>query len=100
MWRTSPDGIDLDHLCRNRRCINVAHLEPVTRKQNMERTPIALATHCLNGHEFTAETTYVKSNGCRSCRVCNTERQRALREANRPRYNAYSQTYRDKRRAK
>jgi hypothetical protein len=65
-----PDGFDLDHLCRNRLCIKVAHLEPVTRKQNMERTPVALAGRCVRGHEFTPRNTRIKSNGCRACRRC------------------------------
>ena len=32
-----PNGMDLDHLCRNRRCCNVLHLEPVTRRENLAR---------------------------------------------------------------
>jgi len=32
-----PEGLDLDHLCRNRACVNVAHLEPVTRSTNLKR---------------------------------------------------------------
>jgi len=82
-----PPGMELDHLCRNRICVNVAHLEPVTRKQNMERTPIAQADACAHGHLFTPENTYVKSNGCRSCRTCNAARQQALRDDGRDWYS-------------
>lgn len=38
-----PDGLDLDHLCRNRMCVNPAHLEPVTRRENLRRSPLL---HC------------------------------------------------------
>lgn len=93
--REIPAGLDLDHLCRNRLCINVAHLEPVTRKTNMERTPLAMSTVCKHGHEMTAANTYVKSNGCRSCRACNADRQQALRDAGR---DWYSKTQRKERR--
>ena len=72
-----PDGHDLDHLCRNRRCVNVAHLEPVTHKVNVLRgtSPSAAharKTHCINGHEFTPENTYNRPDKpwTRACRAC------------------------------
>ena len=70
-----PDGLELDHLCRVRRCVNPGHLEPVTHRENALRglgpsAGNATATHCIHGHPFDADNTYVKSNGHRFCKVC------------------------------
>lgn len=69
-----PEGMDLDHLCRTRICCNPDHLEPVTRSENLRRSPLmdrrSANTHCLRGHEFTAENTMIRPNGWRSCREC------------------------------
>lgn len=70
-----PDGLQLDHLCRNRACCNPAHLEPVTSRENTLRgtnqvARQAAATHCVHGHEFTPENTYVEPGGRRKCRTC------------------------------
>jgi hypothetical protein len=71
-----PDGLVLDHLCRNTRCINPHHLEPVTVRENTLRSPIALSainarkTHCPAGHEYSPENTYLRANGHRACRAC------------------------------
>ena len=70
-----PDGLELDHLCRVRRCVNPEHLEPVTRSENLRRSPVTFAgrnarkTHCIRGHEFTPENTLVTRNG-RNCIRC------------------------------
>lgn len=57
-----PAGLDLDHLCRVRSCVNPDHLEPVTRAVNLNRgiknrAALHAKTHCPNGHEYTADNT-------------------------------------------
>ncbi|MGV9540875.1 HNH endonuclease signature motif containing protein [Nocardia beijingensis] len=66
-----PKNLELDHLCRNIACVNPDHLEPVTRKENIRRR-FALMTHCVRGHKFTPENTYLRAGtGHRQCRACN-----------------------------
>lgn len=76
-----PDGLDIDHLCRNRKCVNPEHLEPVTRSENLRRSPLMGAaslakTHCPGGHEYSGDNTRVNKSGSRSCRVCERARNR------------------------
>jgi len=70
-----PTGLQTDHLCRNRACINPAHLELVTNKENVLRGEGVTAenhrkTHCQYGHPFDAANTRITSRGRRQCRTC------------------------------
>lgn len=73
-----PDTLTLDHLCRNRWCVNPVHLEIVTRGENVLRgvsisTHFKNRTHCNYGHEFTPQNTYWhKQRNGKSCRECAT----------------------------
>lgn len=71
-----PDGMTLDHLCKIKNCVNPAHLEVVTGKENTLRgtAPSAInarKTHCPQGHAF-SEYGYI-SIGARNCRLCKRE---------------------------
>lgn len=73
-----PEGLQLDHLCRVRPCVNPEHLEPVTPKTNCLRGfgPGGLnaqKTHCPRGHEYSDANTYVRTGRlpARGCRACN-----------------------------
>jgi HNH endonuclease len=69
-----PEGLDLDHKCRCRACINPSHLEPVTNKVNAQRGRAGAhnreKTECAKGHAFDSRNTGVRANGTRYCREC------------------------------
>jgi hypothetical protein len=64
-----PDGLEIDHLCRNRRCVNPAHLEPVTHAENRLR---ARSDRCKRGH-LLADGRPRSGHG-RVCRQCDAIR--------------------------
>lgn len=90
-----PEGLELDHLCKNRGCVNPDHLEPVTHQVNVARAkPNSVAlkamwaerhaeqTRCSKGHEFTEENTAWYRNR-RQCRTCNRDYRRQYNAARR-----------------
>lgn len=72
---TIPEGLQLDHLCRVRECVNPAHLEPVTQRENILRGEAPSAqnskkTHCPAGHPYDKANTHLRRGGGRGCRAC------------------------------
>lgn len=81
-----PRGLELDHICRVRRCVNPFHLRAVTHKENClesrVRSPFKLNADkikCHRGHPFTEENTYIYKDGRRDCRVCMRLRARSTK---------------------
>lgn len=100
-----PQGFDLDHLCRVRHCVNPAHLEAVTRSENvlrgslpqLRRDTAGTLTHCPQGHEYTDENRAIYAGRGRVHRMCRTcinarnntpERKAYMREYHRARVEA------------
>lgn len=83
-----PAGLDLDHLCRVPACVNPAHLEPVTHRENQRRGMArhflgleqSRKTHCPQGHPYDEANTY-RHNGRRYCRTCKVTKTREARRA-------------------
>ncbi len=81
-----PDGKQLDHLCRNRGCVNPAHLEPVSQAENMARGVCwdrnRRKTHCPAGHPYDAQNTLTRPGPhglTRRCAACHRDRERERR---------------------
>lgn len=84
-----PPGFTIDHLCRNRGCVNPDHLEPISALENVRRgfAPSmrnARKTHCKRGHQFTPDNTRYEGDGSRHCRTCEQQRVRGKTRAPRP----------------
>lgn len=81
-----PEGLELDHLCRNRACVRLAHLELVTPGINKSRQVgsrwRSTRTHCKQGHEWSAENTRLRRHAdgrtTRECRQCDRDRYERL----------------------
>ena len=80
-----PEGLDIDHRCRVRCCVNPQHLEAVSRQENLlrsERTFTGInarKTHCPRGHRYDALNTRVRVTGARQCRACADSAERRRR---------------------
>lgn len=76
-----PEGLVLDHLCKNPVCVNPDHLEPVTQSENAKRGGI-MKGYCRKGHLLTDENSYHRKTGSRECRICRDAAIARWREAN------------------
>lgn len=70
-----PDDCDIDHVCRQRACVNPDHLEAVSHQENMRRSDALMGinarkTHCKRGHELSGANLRINPNGSRQCRQC------------------------------
>ena len=79
-----PNGLELDHLCRNRKCVNPDHMEPVTGCVNTLRgtSPVAInaaKTHCKRGHPLEGANLLIQ-HGTRQCSACRSAWTRAWRK--------------------
>jgi len=84
MFGDMPKGLVSDHSCRNRRCVNPWHIEPVTNVENVLRGESLFAqkkrwTHCMRGHLLAGSNLRIRKNGTRFCRACDRDRARQRR---------------------
>lgn len=69
-----PEGMTIDHLCRNKKCINPSHLRLLTNEENARGNSHTLKTHCPAKHEYSGSNLYVDPSGHRRCRKCESLR--------------------------
>jgi hypothetical protein len=84
-----PRGLHIDHLCRNRACVNPHHLEPVTCKVNLLRGESfsavnAAKTHCHRGHELSGDNLFKRRGNKRGCKQCKSDYFKARRRLKNP----------------
>lgn len=83
-------GLQTDHLCRNRKCVNPAHLEVVTLQENVRRGMSVqnvnrMKTHCKKGHSYSGVNLFIDAAGGRICRECRRKYIREYMRAYKPR---------------
>lgn len=100
-----PKGLELDHLCRNRACVNPAHLEPVTHRENEIRGATVIAanffkTECHKGHPLSGDNLFIRRDGRRRCIACKraTARRLATTVKARAKHAAYERARRARKR--
>lgn len=71
-----PDGLTVDHECRNRICCNPAHLRLLSNVDNATDNGHGRKTHCPAGHPYDHLNTYTDPKGARRCRTCAAERRK------------------------
>lgn len=105
-----PEGLDIDHLCRVRSCVNPAHLEPVTRRENLRRGETIISGHvppyrrslpaaCPSGHPYDDKNTYIDAKGYHHCRACRRRRHAEWQRRNRDYVNRKRREWRRRRAA-
>ena len=95
-----PAGYHVDHICFQPACVNPAHLRLLTAEENSRLQRSSLKTHCVNGHVYTSENTYLrpapkhggKREGQRDCRTCMRARSRNWKASRRARSSSPAPT--------
>jgi 5-methylcytosine-specific restriction endonuclease McrA len=91
-----PVSLELDHLCKVRHCVNPAHLEAVSRQENMRRGHRANQTHCKRGHPLAGDNLHITARETiqRRCRTCQRARTRMYSKLRRARQRVGRVRYR------
>lgn len=95
-----PEGLEPDHLCRNRGCCNPDHIACVTHQENTLRSQSAAGvnagkTHCPKGHPYSGENVRVNGSGGRYCLACRRERNRACYQKRKDKVREYTRKWRE-----
>ena len=77
---TIPDGLEIDHKCKLRCCVNPDHLQPLSKPANLAQRAFAKKDSCPKGHPYSGDNLSITKNGngkvARRCRICTRERNR------------------------